>query len=946
MTYLACGGTKLTAGTTIQVVPVSGTPTTVFTAPANQAMTDVAPSRDGSYLYVAIATYDTLNPPASQDPVRQTGRVVKRLAKQSSGVYQLDTTWGLGFNGSLIEGRFIATDHAGNLYIASGKDTTNTDNKVLKFAADANGNVLHNAPVATSFGHPAGTSRFVDLMGIAVTGDGSVIYTVEQGGTRPTYLSRFKRQGTAATDSYAFELEWGNNYDGTCNEGILASPYDAGVDLDGNVYVVNTTCGRVEKYRVDTQTTLAVTHLGSMVVKPNTADCPLSSSDICNKPHGLAVDLTGNVYVPQTNVKMVKTGTDTTAPTVPVLQVTESTGNQHVVGTKLFYRPGAVQSGSFNVTATTSDPESGVTQVRFPSVFTTSDGASDTTSPYAQTYPWSGATSVAGTKTVTATNGVGLTSSATFSLQPDTTGPTVQLTAPLAGTTVVAGQELQATASDDGGSGIAKIQFRYCPGTSCQGVASTLIATSTTPVSSNLYTVRWTTLPTTQGSYVLKAVAYDRVGNITHSAVVPVTVDTNPPLFSDDFEAGTLAKWSNSGLAVVSPGADGSTKAARGAPASNFAYARANLSSAQTTVYVRARIKLVSQDPTAGTRLLAVLRSTTTGTASVVHLNVTKGGTLALYNYTTNTPLGTSATAFPKDGAFHTLQLRVTVNGSASSIGVWLDGIPVNALFSTTASLGTTALSQIQIGDQTSAHTWDASFDTVSVGTRCQVETCQASTLVFQDGFETGTLAKWPTPATGSNYALEIQQGGAVLGTYAAKGVSTGTAATTDAAYARTELATAQPELSYAARVKLVATGTGAKNIKLLSVLDTNDTSVFSLYARASDGALVAFYPKQPTGATQYVFSATKLRLGAWQRIELHLAVATTGTTPLVEVWVDGVKVSDLHNTTFSLGTYSLQRLQLGEHLPQAFSWTVLYDDVMAGTSCLGTCPAWTSRSR
>lgn len=43
--------------------------------------------------------------------------------------------------------------------------------------------------------------------------------------------------------------------------------------------------------------------------------------------------------------------------------------------------------------------------------------------------------------------------------------------------------------------------------------------------------------------------------------------------------------------------------------------------------------------------------------------------------------------------------MHLRVNGAASTVEVWLDGARVDALSTTTASLGTTAIGRIQLGE-------------------------------------------------------------------------------------------------------------------------------------------------------------------------------------------------------------------------------------------------------
>src|SRR5204862_1604570 len=73
--------------------------------------------------------------------------------------------------------------------------------------------------------------------------------------------------------------------------------------------------------------------------------------------------------------------------------------------------------------ATTSDGESGIASVGFPTVYG-SDSFTDTTSPYSTTYSWTSSANASGAKTVTVTNGAGATSTSTFTVTPDTAAPT------------------------------------------------------------------------------------------------------------------------------------------------------------------------------------------------------------------------------------------------------------------------------------------------------------------------------------------------------------------------------------------------------------------------------------------------------------------------------------------------------------------------------------------
>jgi hypothetical protein len=71
------------------------------------------------------------------------------------------------------------------------------------------------------------------------------------------------------------------------------------------------------------------------------------------------------------------------------------------------------------VTAASTDAQSGVASVGFPAVFG-GDSAAATSSPYSTDYTWSASDTASGAKSVTVTNGAGLTATDTFTVTPDT----------------------------------------------------------------------------------------------------------------------------------------------------------------------------------------------------------------------------------------------------------------------------------------------------------------------------------------------------------------------------------------------------------------------------------------------------------------------------------------------------------------------------------------------
>jgi hypothetical protein len=116
---------------------------------------------------------------------------------------------------------------------------------------------------------------------------------------------------------------------------------------------------------------------------------------------------------------------DRSPPPAPSLTLSGATGNTYVSGTTVYINPQAGKSGSFQVDASASDPESGIQKVAFPTLAGFSaGGGDDTLSPYQSSYSWSGAVGASGAQSVTAFNNAGLQASSSFTVTPDTTAPT------------------------------------------------------------------------------------------------------------------------------------------------------------------------------------------------------------------------------------------------------------------------------------------------------------------------------------------------------------------------------------------------------------------------------------------------------------------------------------------------------------------------------------------
>jgi|GEM_PF-2298707 len=183
----------------------------------------------------------------------------------------------------------------------------------------------------------------------------------------------------------------------------------------------------------------------------------------------------------------------------------------------------ATVSGSVAVSATASD-NVGVVGVQFL-LDGSNLGAEDTASPYSVT--WNTTTAANGSHTLSARarDAAGNTSTASVTVtvsNPDITPPTVAISGPANGSTVVGTATVSATASDN--NGVVGVQFQLD--------AANLGAEDITAP----YSTSWNSTTATNGTHTLSAIARDAAGNKS-TATVSVTVnnpipDTTPPTVS------------------------------------------------------------------------------------------------------------------------------------------------------------------------------------------------------------------------------------------------------------------------------------------------------------------------------------------------------------------------------------------------------------------------------
>jgi chitodextrinase len=279
---------------------------------------------------------------------------------------------------------------------------------------------------------------------------------------------------------------------------------------------------------------------------------------------------------------------------------------------------------------------------------------------------------------------------ATATTTADTTAPSTPtgLSATAVGPTTV---DLSWTASTDNVGVTGYTVYR-------NGSALTTVEGSTLSYSDT------TAAPSTTYTYTVDA--FDAAGN--HSAQSGPAAATTPAsfLFSDDFESGSLSKWTNvTNLVTQQQQVFSGSWAARGTSTGAATWAYKRLDASQANLYYRIRFKLVSQASTVN-----LLKFRTDSGVSLLGVYMASNGRLAYRNDFSQQSV-TSQTSV-STGAWHTLQVHVVINGTASQTETWLDDVRISQL-SRTESLGTSPIGRIQLGENSTGRTYDVAFDTV-----------------------------------------------------------------------------------------------------------------------------------------------------------------------------------------------------------------------------------------
>jgi hypothetical protein len=154
---------------------------------------------------------------------------------------------------------------------------------------------------------------------------------------------------------------------------------------------------------------------------------------------------------------------DTSDPSAPTFSFSNFTGTTSAAGNTVFFLP--TSTGSFDMTASSSDGDSGIGGYTFPSAASFGSGWSVSGGGSTRTYSYTPGSATPGSQSVTATNGAGRTNSASFNVEVSDTAPpttSIQCNAAACQGSYYTSSPVSVTLSaDDGptGSGVDVIRY-------------------------------------------------------------------------------------------------------------------------------------------------------------------------------------------------------------------------------------------------------------------------------------------------------------------------------------------------------------------------------------------------------------------------------------------------------------------------------------------------------
>lgn len=327
---------------------------------------------------------------------------------------------------------------------------------------------------------------------------------------------------------------------------------------------------------------------------------------------------------------------------------------------------------------------------------------------------------------------------------PDTTPPTVSITAPASGSTV-SGTSVTISANASDNLGVAGVQFKVD--------GANLGAEDT----SSPYSISWNNTSATNGSHTLAAVARDAAGNIGTSAGVMVTVNNSVPsgsgpisLWKFDESSGTTASdASGTNTATLSGGA--SFTAGRLANALNLngidGQAKANTTTGLNltqAITIAAWVKYEDLHAAGYRTVVMKGRPSARGFGLNIYngyLNFVKVGVV-------NVP---STVAVPT-GAFH--HVTVTWHAATAQVKFYLNGVLAQTVSNTTAIVSSLDSDPLTIGSWLTGGSWfNGLLDDLRIYNRA-LSTTEVATLATPPAPDTTA----PSAPTGLNAVASASQ--------------------------------------------------------------------------------------------------------------------------------------------------------------------------------------------
>jgi hypothetical protein len=189
-------------------------------------------------------------------------------------------------------------------------------------------------------------------------------------------------------------------------------------------------------------------------------------------------------------------------------------------------------------------------------------------------------------------------------------------------------------------------------------------------------------------------------------------------------------------------------------------------------------------------------------------------------------------------------------------------------------------------------------------------------TLIFSDGFESGSMSAWT-----SSGGLAVQTALAHSGRYAAQGNTTN-----GGTYAKKTLPSTYTDGYARIYFNLVSY---TSQVNLLRFRTAADGSLAYLYINTA-GRLALQNDVSPTS---FVSTASVSAGSGWHSLEFHAKI--NGAASQTEVWLDGTPVGSL-SLTLEMGTTPIGKVQIGEVNTASRVYNVVFDDVGFNTQRVG----------